>query len=123
VTPFDTQYRLTAQTTGAIQDLGFTHDAAGNIDAIADGVDSGLDQAFTQDALHRIDTDTGAYGAIDYGYDAAGNRLSQVVDSVTEQSLTYTASSNRLATHNSYAVTLDAAGNTTADTLRGLAFA
>jgi YD repeat-containing protein len=35
---FDTQYRLTAQTTGAIQDLAFTHDAAGNIDAIEDGV-------------------------------------------------------------------------------------
>ena len=42
---------------------------------------------------------------------------------MTEQSLTYTAYSNRLATHNSYAVTLDAAGNTTADSLRGLAFA
>jgi YD repeat-containing protein len=119
---FDTQYRLAAQTTGAIQDLGFTHDAAGNIDAIADGVDAGLSQTFTQDALHRIDFDSGAYGDIDYSYDAAGNRLGKIVDSVTEQTLTYTSDSNRLATHNSQSVTLDAAGNTTADDGQGLGF-
>jgi YD repeat-containing protein len=70
---YDTQYRLTAQTTGSIQNLSFTLDAAGNIDATADGVDSGLSQSFTQDALNRIDTESGGYGDIEYAYDAVGN--------------------------------------------------
>jgi RHS repeat-associated protein len=75
---FDQQYRLTDQTTGSIQELAFTLDAAGNIDAIADGVNASLTQTFTQDALHRIDSEEGAYGVKDYSYDAAGNRLSRV---------------------------------------------
>ena len=41
---FDQQYRLMDQTTGSIQDLSFTLDAAGNIDAIADAVNSTLSQ-------------------------------------------------------------------------------
>jgi len=57
-----------------------------------------------------------------YSYDAAGNRQGKVVDSVTAQTLTYTSASNRLATHNSQSVTLDAAGNTTADDGQGLGF-
>lgn len=42
----DQQYRLTEQITGTVQDVTFTLDAVGNIDAIADGVTPGLDQAF-----------------------------------------------------------------------------
>ena len=96
----DAQYRLTDQTTGSIQDLAFTLDAAGNIDAIADAVDSSLNQSFTQDELHRIDYEAGAYGTKDYTYDEVGNRLTRVHDdgSITTQTLTYVANSNRLAT-------------------------
>lgn len=119
---FDTQYRLTDQTTGSIQDLDFTYDAAGNVDAIGDNVDSSLDQAFTQDDLHRIDSDSGDYGDIDYTYDANGNRLTKVVDTVTDQTLTYTTDTNQLATHNGNTVTLDYAGNTTADVEEALSF-
>ncbi len=121
---FDQQYRLTAQTTGAVQDLDFTLDAAGNIDAIADGVNAGLSQDFTQDALHRIDFEDGDYGTNDYTYDANGNRLTRVHDdgSVTTQTLTYTTSSNRMATHGGNTVSIDAAGNTTADPTQNLSF-
>ena len=121
---FDQQYRLTAQTTGTIQDLTFTHDAAGNIDAIADAVQSSLSQNFTQDALHRIDLEAGAYGTKDYTYDDVGNRLTRVHDdgSIETQTLTYVTDSNRLATHDGNTVTLDAAGNTSADPTLDLSF-
>ena len=45
-----------------------------------------------------------------------------VVDTVTEQTLAYTTNSNRLATHNGNAVTLDSAGNTTADVEEDVSF-
>lgn len=121
---FDQQYRLTAQTTGAVQDEAFTLDAAGNVDGIADGVDPSLDQAFTQDALHRIDHEAGAYGTKDYTYDANGNRLTRVHDdgSITTQTLTYVTDSNRLATHDGSTVSIDAAGNTTVDPAESTSF-
>jgi RHS repeat-associated protein len=121
---FDQQYRLTAQTTGSVQDDAFTLDAAGNVDAIADGADPSLDQAFTQDALHRIDHEAGAYGTKDYTYDANGNRLSLVHDdgSITTQTLTYVTDSNRLATHDGSTVSLDAAGITTVDPAENTSF-
>src|SRR6185436_19811671 len=98
--------------------------AAGNVDAIDDGVYASLDQTFTQDALHRIDSDAGAYGSNAYSYDANGNRLTRVHTSggVTTQTLTYASDSNRLATHDGQTVTLDAAGNTTADPAESLSF-
>jgi hypothetical protein len=49
----DQQYRLTDQTTGTIQDIDFTLDAAGNVDAITDWVNTSLSQGFSQDALSR----------------------------------------------------------------------
>ena len=55
-------------------------DAAGNIDAIADAVQSSLSQDFSQDALHRIDFEEGDYGTKDYTYDEVGNRLTRVHD-------------------------------------------
>jgi len=121
---FDQQYRLTAQTTGAVQYLSFTLDAAGNVDAIDDGVSSSLDQTFTQDALHRIDAEAGVYGSNDYTYDENGNRLTRVHTSggVTTQTLTYAIDSNRLATHDGQTVSLAAAGNTTADPAEGVSF-
>jgi RHS repeat-associated protein len=121
---FDQQYRLTEQTTGSVQDLSFTLDASGNIDAITDSVNSSLTQTFTQDALHRIAFEEGAYGTKDYTYDAVGNRLTRVHDSgsIATQTLTYVANSNRMATHAGNTVTIDSAGNTTADPTLNVSF-
>jgi RHS repeat-associated protein len=121
---FDQQYRLTNQTTGSIQNLTFTPDAAGNVDAIADAVTPSLSQSFTQDALDRIDYESGAYGTEDYTYDEVGNRLTRVRDdgAITTQTLTYGPNSNRPATHDGNAVTIDAAGNVTADPAEDLTF-
>lgn len=126
---FDQQYRLTDQVTAGggvtAQDLTFTLDAASNIDAIADAVDTTLNQTFAQDVLHRITQDVGSYGTKDFTYDGVGNRLTQVFNdgsTTVTQTLTYTANSNKLATHDGNAVTIDSAGNTTADTVQSLAF-
>jgi RHS repeat-associated protein len=121
---YDLQYRLTDQTTGSVQDLSFTLDAAGNIDAIADAVNSGLSQSFTQDELHRIDYESGAYGTKDYTYDGVGNRLTRVHDSgsLVTQTLIYVTDSNRLATHDGNTVTINAVGNATADITENLSF-
>jgi RHS repeat-associated protein len=118
---FDQQYRLTDQTTGTVQDLTFTLDDAGNIDAIADAVNAGLSQGFEQDVLHRLTTDAGSYGTKSYTYDGAGNRLTRT-HAATTQALTYTASSNRLATHDGQAVSLDSAGNTLANPAENVSF-
>ncbi len=118
---FDQQYRLTDQTTGSVQDLAFTLDAAGNIDALADGVSAGLSQGFGQDALHRVTTDAGSYGTKSFTYDGVGNRLTRV-HGATTQTLTYAANSNRVATHDGQTVTLDAAGNTLGNPAENLSF-
>jgi RHS repeat-associated protein len=118
---FDQQYRLTDQTTGAVQDLQFTLDNAGNIDAISDAVSASLSQGFGQDALHRVTTDAGSYGTKSFTYDGVGNRLTRV-HGATTQTLTYTASSNRMATHDGQTVTLDAAGNTLGNPAENLSF-
>jgi RHS repeat-associated protein len=118
---FDQQYRLTDQTTGSAQDVSFTLDAAGNVDAIDDYVNSSLDQTFTQDALNRIDSESGAYGSNSYTYDGVGNRLTRT-SGLTTQTLTYVANSNRLATHDGNTVSIDASGNTTADPTENVSF-
>lgn len=118
---FDQQYRLTDQTTGSVQDLGFALDAAGNIDAITDGVNGGLSQGFAQDALHRITTEAGSYGTKNYTFDSVGNRLTRTHGAAT-QTLTYTATSNRMATHDGQTVSLDATGNTLANPAENLSF-
>lgn len=122
---YDQQYRLTDQATGAVQDLDFTVDAAGNIDAITDWMNTSLNQSFTQDALHRVDYEAGSYGTKSYTSDAVGNRLSRVHDdgSITTQALTYVTNANRLATHDGNTVTIDSAGNTTADPTLSISFA
>ena len=74
-----------------MQDLAFTLDDAGNIDAITDGVSSGLSQGFDQDDLNRVTTDAGAYGSKSYTYDEAGNRLTRTL-SATTQTLAYKGS-------------------------------
>ncbi|MCW5748283.1 MAG: hypothetical protein KIT36_18995 [Alphaproteobacteria bacterium] len=58
-------------------DLAYTWDDAKNITAIADARVPALNQAFGYDALDRLTSATGAYGAWTYGYSANGNRTSR----------------------------------------------
>ena len=95
---------LTAMLSGgvAIQDLDFSYDPNANITSITDNVDAARSQTFTYDALDRLISADGLYGAIDYAYDAVGNRTSLTrtggtgASSLQSASYAYDALSKRL---------------------------
>ena len=110
---YDSDYRPTGITVGTIQDLVYLYDAADNIIDWTDGLDAGNAQSFGYDALDRLTTADGPYGAIDLGYDPVGNRLSKAVGTALT-GYTYAPDSHRLqettgADPGSYVY--DAAGN------------
>ena len=100
---YDQDYRLTAiETTDGgsnwVQDLTLGYDANDRVAAIADGLDPGKSQAFAYDELWRLEQAVGAYGTIDYAYDAGGNRLNRTITDggSTVETYNYDAFSNRL---------------------------
>jgi len=129
---YDLDYRLTSLVTGDVdtfvQNLAYGYDNADDILTITDAIAAGRSQSFQYDPLFRLTRGQGAYGTIDYGYDAVGNRTSLIQASATD-TYVYDAFSNRLASVTSGGIirqfTYDGAGNTTADSGGGvnLAFA
>lgn len=119
---YDESYRIDTLVQGTVLNLDYGYDANHNIDTITNSVDSALNQSFTFDAVNRLDTATGDYGAFDYDYDRAGNRTLFSKPSYSETTNLEPGSSrlddididdnNSLSTR---AFTLDAAGNTTMD--------
>ena len=85
------------------------YDPAGNITSRTSPLGT---TTYTYDALNRLGSEAGPAGIQSYAYDANGNRLSDGAGSYT-----YSPSSNRMATRHGAGVTLDAAGNITADGL------
>ncbi|MGH8489045.1 MAG: hypothetical protein ACREXS_09330, partial [Gammaproteobacteria bacterium] len=83
---FDRDDRLTAQTAGIVQDLGFHFDPNGNITGITNPLDPGRNQAFGYDALDRLTEAEGRYGDLGYTYDPAGNRSSRIRNGFSEDS-------------------------------------
>jgi YD repeat-containing protein len=67
-----TTHRVSGITSGALQ-LGYTHDAGGNVETISDSRPN-MHQSFTYDALDRLSVATGYYGTAPHHYDAHGNR-------------------------------------------------
>jgi len=76
-----TNYTYDSETTrlsnlktnnGSLQNLTYTFDDAGNVTRIEDGVNTAT-QDFIYDDLNRLVRAAGAYGTIDYEYDAIGN--------------------------------------------------
>ncbi|MGH9195870.1 MAG: hypothetical protein ACRD1T_09035, partial [Acidimicrobiia bacterium] len=92
---FDRDDRLTAQTAGIVQDLGFHFDPNGNITDITDTLDAGRNQDFGYDALDRLVEAQGRYGDLRYTYDPAGNRVSRIRNGFSED-YTYAADSHQL---------------------------
>ena len=76
----DLDYRLASQTHGSALSRDYQYDPAGNLVAINDNIDSRRNQSLAYDALNRLDTASGAYGALSYSYDATGNRLAVIHD-------------------------------------------
>ena len=95
-----------APTYAADLDLGY--DPNGNISSKT--TPSGT-TSFTYDKIDRIDLEAGPAGTRDHDFDAGGNRITDGAGITAS----FTPSTDRLATINGVAVTLDAAGNLTSD--------
>jgi len=115
---YDTDYRLTQLSTGAVLDLGYHYDAANNITAWLNNLDTSRDQTFSYDTLNRLTDAAGVYGTRSYSYDGVGNRLTRTEDSTLETYTYDTASHHLLETANGALTTYtyDAAGNTVNNT-------
>jgi YD repeat-containing protein len=61
---------------GSVLDLDYSYDEIGNISEILDAR-AGMSQTFGYDALDRLTTAQGSYGALTYTYDAHGNRQTE----------------------------------------------
>ena len=89
-------------------DLDLGYDANGNV--ISKATPGGT-ATFSYDPLDRIDTEAGPTGTRNHDFDGGGNRTTDGAGTTTS----FTPSTDRLATINGVAVTLDAAGNLTSD--------
>jgi RHS repeat-associated protein len=118
---YDQDYRLTGivTTTGAnIQNLTMTYNGVDNITGITDHLDSARTQGFIYDKDYRLSRGGGAYGVVNYSYDANGNRLTRATGGVT-QTYSYPGTSNKLSSINdgttTRSLTTASNGNITAD--------
>ncbi|MBI3773004.1 MAG: hypothetical protein HY272_09930 [Gammaproteobacteria bacterium] len=110
---YDLDGQLTSYTlANATQQLSYA--STGNLSTITDAGNAANNQSYGYDALYRLATANGVYGAQSYGYDANGNRSSATLNGVTN-SYTNAATSNRLQSANGKTYTFDANGNITND--------
>ena len=92
---YDRRYRPVDIQSGSVLGLTYAYDGVGNVLSLDDRR-SGMDLSFGYDALDRLTTANGPWGAGRFTYDPSGNRLSR---SVGEAATTYAydAGTTRLA--------------------------
>jgi RHS repeat-associated protein len=91
---YDRNYQAAGITAGSVFDRSYVPDGAGNIETIADNIDSSRSQSFGYDALNRLTDASGVYGNIGYTYDRTGNRLTRT-DAQGTDTYTYIPGSNQ----------------------------
>jgi RHS repeat-associated protein len=72
---YDLNYRLTSQTVGTVQNLSYSYDPNGNLQAANDLITAANNQSFAYDPLNRLISATGPNNFA-YTYDNVGNRTS-----------------------------------------------
>ncbi len=108
-TTLDNAYRITGITIPGVLERTYPiFDGNGNLNAITDTLLSNSSHSY--DALNRLNTSSGPFGARDYEYDKNGNRAQLIADSQTT-AYTYEPTSNRLDQIGSTDVLLDYTGN------------
>ncbi|MEO9215339.1 MAG: RHS repeat-associated core domain-containing protein, partial [Rhodanobacter sp.] len=94
---YDSDGRLGSISVPGVQSLAFTYDAANRITQIANGLDGSMTETLGYDALSHLTTETSGADNESYSYDAAGNRMHQVVNG-NATTFSMAATSNRLVT-------------------------
>jgi RHS repeat-associated protein len=92
---FDKNYQTDTIAIPGILSRDYAPDNVGNVTAISDLLDPSRSQNFTYDALYRLESASGVYGAIDFTYDKVGNRLTRT-DSTGGDVYTYMSGTNKL---------------------------
>lgn len=113
------QHVFTTGGTGVL-DLAYGYDPAGNVASITDPRPA-ASQTFAIDALDRLTTATGPWGTLQWTYDSAGNRLSEVSSAGTTN-YSYNTATQRLDGTTGYQSELfsyDNVGQLTGDALIG----
>lgn len=110
---FDNQYRIASIIVGTILNLSYTDDTNGNITTIVNNLDSTKNKSYTYDALDRLTTANGAWGALSWTYDGIGNRKTEGVNTYNYQS-----NNNKLTSANGITFSYDTNGNTTIENTR-----
>ena len=101
--------------SGAVRADSYEYDELGNLKTLTTPRGA---RAYTYDEIQRLDTETGYTGDRDHAYDLNGNRTTDGASAPgTPTTATYTSNTNRIATINGAAVTIDAAGQITNDGL------
>lgn len=93
---YDNRNRLNSLTVGALKQLSYSRDNAGNITAITDVLNPSKNKTYTYDTLSRLTLATGPWGAITYVYDPTGNRTYETTDTGST-TYNYTINTNKLA--------------------------
>jgi YD repeat-containing protein len=98
---------------GTLLNTAYGYDGLGNVTSMVDGIDASYNRTLSYDAIDRLISATGPWGAGSITYDGRGNLLSQNYGTTYSRTYTYDTS-NRLASYTgSSAFTYDAWGNAT----------
>ena len=108
---FDLDYHLTEQQTSNIHDMSYLYNANDNITDLINALAPDKDQAFDYDKLNRLTVANGDYGAVVFGYDAVGNRLTRSQDGLVD-TYNYANDSHRLLNTSTNTYSYDNVGNT-----------
>jgi RHS repeat-associated protein len=128
---FDQDYRLThilvedASTSTNYLSRGFAHTDGINLTGITDSVASSRTEAYGYTNANRLQTATGLWGSLTWGYDGVGNRASELLNAGTTSAYTYPSISNKLTSVTQGATTLraftyDGGGHITDDARSGV---
>jgi len=116
---YDQQYRISGIQTGVVQNLTYGFDNNGNVLSITNNLDASKNKSFSYDAIERLQTASGPWGSLTWGYDKVGNRQTQT--GADPSTYTYTSGTNRLASVTgalSKSFGYDPNGNTTTENSR-----
>jgi RHS repeat-associated protein len=112
-------WKIKVGSNGALMNLTYGYDYAGNVTSIADGNDANRSQTFIYDDLNRLyQAQSNAYGALFYSYDEIGNILNK-----EGISYTYGAKPHAVtATSDGKTYTYDPNGNMISDGTRTISY-